>query len=259
MKHLSNPVLALALASLASAHAAEVPIDLNSWQKLGPVANGNWVVAPGGQSVTQTINDDPTFFVGPDSLINTVLRGRIVVNTTGDDDFIGFVMGYQGPSGTGNDMDFVLLDWKQNSQNNGGFRAQEGFALSRVKGTITSYLPGFWGHTEDSTWDVLGTNQSSTMGWADFTEYRFAITYLADRVTVAVTGGAFATETMVLDVAGSFPEGRFGFYNFSQANVTYSGFTVENLPPPVPEPGTWALLAAGLATVAGVARRSARA
>lgn len=244
---------ALALSGLAQ--AAEVPIDLNTWSKRGPAANGNWTVAPDGLSVTQSINGNPTFFVSSTSFVNTVLRGKIRVNTTSDDDFVGFVMGFNGPASTGNDMDFVLLDWKQTSQNNGGFLAQRGMALSRVQGTITQPLPGFWGHTESAEWDVLATNYGTTLGWADNTQYEFEIHYLANRVTVNVKGGAFATLTTMIDVAGNFPAGAFGFYNFSQPNVTYSGFTIENLPPPVPEPGTYVLLALGLAAIGWRVRR----
>ncbi|MEO5698241.1 MAG: PEP-CTERM sorting domain-containing protein [Burkholderiaceae bacterium] len=245
-----------AAATLAS--AVEVPVDLAAWSKQGPAANGNWTVAPGGGSVTQSINGDPTFFVGPTSFVDTVLRGKIRVNGSGDDDFIGFVMGYNAPIGTGNDMDFVLLDWKQSNQNFGGVLASEGFALSRVNGTITNYLPGFWGHNDSAGFDNLATNFSGTLGWADNVEYSFEILYQSDRVRVDVTGGAFASATTVLDVAGSFPAGRFGFYNYSQANVTYSGFTLEELPPPVvaiPEPASYAMLALGLTAVGWAARR----
>jgi hypothetical protein len=238
--------------------AAESPVDLTTWSKRGPAANGNWTVAPGGGSVTQSINGNPTFFVSPDSFLHTTLRGRIRVNSASDDDFIGFVMGFNGPVTTGNDMDFVLLDWKQTNQSDSGFLGSEGFALSRVNGTITNYSPGFWGHTDSAGFDNLATNFGSTMGWADTTEYAFEIQYGSDRVTVNVTGGAFASPTTVLDVAGSFPEGSFGFYNFSQANVTYSGFTLEDLPPPVagvPEPETYALMALGLVAIGLGTRR----
>ncbi len=257
LRSLSFAVLSAALVPL-QALAQAVPIDLNSWLETGPASNGVWTVSADGTSVTQSINGNPTFFVSPDSFVGTVLRGSIRVGGAGDDDYIGFVMGYTAPAGTGNDMNYVLLDWKQNDQSSGGFLAREGFALNRVNGTINDYLPGFWGHTDSPGFDVLGANFSTSNGWADSTTYSFEISYLADRVTVSLSGGAFAAPTTVLDVAGSFPTGRFGFYNYSQANVTYNGFTVEAAPPPIPaipEPSTYALMLAGLGALAIAARR----
>lgn len=239
------------LCACSLVHAAEVPIDLNTWSKRGPAANGTWTVAANGLSVLQTVNGNPTFFVSPDNQYNTVLRGKIKVETTGDDDFIGLVFGFNGPVTTGNDMDFVLFDWKQTNQPSGGFTAFEGFALSRVQGTITNYLPGFWGRTDSAGFDNLATNYSTSLGWADNTEYSFEVLYLADRVKVDVSGGAFGAGQTVFDIAGSFPDGRFGFYNYSQSNVRYSGLTLEVLPG-IPEPGSWALMALGLAAVGGL-------
>jgi hypothetical protein len=74
-----------------------IPIDLSNWTVEGNPANGNWEIASDSLSVLQKINGAPTFFVGPDTLINTVIRGNLKVETTGDDDFIGFVFGFQIP------------------------------------------------------------------------------------------------------------------------------------------------------------------
>lgn len=260
-----NPTIrGLLLAALTStwllAHAIEVPIDLTAWQKRGPAGNGSWAVAAGGGSVFQSINGDPTFFVSPTSQIDTTLRGTIRVETTGDDDFIGFVFGFSSPVGTGNDMNYVLFDWKQLDQASGGFTAREGFSLNRVQGTVTNYLPGFWGHTDSVGFDNLATNFGSTLGWADNTEYNFSILYQTGRVKVDIAGGAFGSGQTVLDVAGSFPAGAFGFYNYSQASVRYAGLTLEDTPSPppvtaIPEPETYALMLMGLAAVGFVARR----
>jgi len=59
-----------------------------------------------------------------------------------------------------------------------------------------------------------------------------------------------------LDIAGVFGNGRLAFYNFSQANVTYSAFEVVEGPfPAVPEPETYAMMLAGLGLLGFIARR----
>lgn len=262
---LATAAALLALAWLPVA-ADPVPIDLNTWSKRGPAANGNWVVAPDGSTVLQTINGNPTFFVSAADQINTTLRGRIRVQTTGDDDFIGFVFGFNAPVSTGNDMDFLLFDWKQTNQASGGFTAFEGFALSRVQGTITNYLPGFWGRTDSAGFDNLATNYGTALGWEDNVEYEFTMLYQTSRLKIDIAGGAFGTGTTIFDLAGNFPVGRFGFYNYSQAQVRYSGLTEQDTPPPppppddpnpVPAPGSLALAGLALVLAARQRRRSA--
>ncbi len=235
--------------------AGVIPIDLTTWSQAGPPGNGNWVVSPGGASVLQTTNGNPTFFVSPNEFFNTNVVGKFGVETTSDDDFIGFVFGFQSAdNGTvGSTNDFLLFDWKQTSQSFLG-AAEEGFALSRVNGSNAAVGNSSWNHDDDNTaFDVLATNQSSTLGWVDNQVYDFDLLYTNDRIRIAVApeGGVLAT---IFDITGTFQSGKFGFYNYSQSAVRYQSFTQSAVQPPggsVPEPGTLLAFAGIVATTLG--------
>jgi gliding motility-associated-like protein len=198
-----------------------VAIDLNTWVEEGDPAYGDWQVTTGGDSVLQVINGEPTFFVSPDSFINVIIRGSISVNTANDDDWIGFVFGYQDPDTISpNYYDFYLFDWKQNNQNFGGNAALEGYALSRVDGTVTNFPQTFAGKTSAQI-NVLQSQYSNTDGWIDFQTYNFALTYTNTRTVIEINGDT------LFNITGCFPPGRFGFYNYSQSQVSYSDFSYE--------------------------------
>ncbi|MFB2838045.1 PEP-CTERM sorting domain-containing protein [Floridanema evergladense] len=220
-----------AIAVSTTAYAAPTLIDLRTWTKEGPPANGNWVVSPDGTSVFQTINGYPTFFVSPDNFINTTINGKFKVEEKADDDFIGFVFGYQSPIAANgdkaNEFNFILFDWNQ------GINGQcpIGFSLAKVNGTITDYT-NFCKHKESNNFDLIKTDFGKGKGWKDYTEYDFSLLYQTDRIKIDIDG-----ET-IFDVSGKFQPGRFGFYNMSQSKVRYSGFTQEETSPSksVPEP-----------------------
>jgi hypothetical protein len=58
-------------------------------------------------------------------------------------------------------------------------------------------------------------------GWVRNVEYEFRISYGPTRLQVWVN------DVLQFDLAGTFPSGRLGFYNFSQANVIYRAFDLE--------------------------------
>ena len=236
--------LTIALASLAVllvvglANAA-APVNLNTWSQQGATGAGNWLVAADGSYVDQTINNAPTMFVSPNNFLGTTVSGSIEVRTTGDDDFIGFVFGYNSPLAGDpvNDMDLILLDWKQGTQSG----APAGFYLNKVLGThngAAGISNELWPHTDSASLDLtqLGSPLVNA-GWQDNQVYAFDLVYQQTKIEIYIQGGtgAFATKQKVYDVdiadhlglfpGDVFPDGRFGFYNHSQASVRYSSFT----------------------------------
>jgi hypothetical protein len=230
----------------SAASATSVPVDLSGWTAEG--GSSSWAVQTGNDSVIQGINGDPTFFFKPGSDDRgTTLKGTIRVNTTNDDDFIGFVLGYQAGEHNSATADFWLIDWKQADQNAGGSygTGTAGIALSHVTGAGS--LENYWQHDGVVNEVARGTNLGST-GWADNTEYSFDLVFTSSKIEVFVDG------VLEISEAGSFGNGAFGFYNYSQDQVEYAGLTTA---PAVPLPAALPLLLAGFGAfgVAGLRRK----
>jgi hypothetical protein len=258
------------LASVATASAAVV--DLSTWTAASyPAVSGFgagvWTVAPGGGSVTQSVNGQPTIFYSDFNAQGSSVSGTIR-SGGGDDDYIGFVLGYNPGDISNSSANYLLVDWKSGSQNfdfgapssSPGGIAASGLAVSRVTGIPDA--DEFWQHA-----NLAGTGAGSGLtqlqrgatlgntGWAVNTDYTFKFDFGPNNLQV------FVNNTLQLNIAGNFSDGRMGFYNFSQAGVNYSAFTREtgSFPPGgggnVPDAGSsLALLACGLGAL-GFARR----
>ena len=184
---------------------------------------GEWVILNDGQLVNQTKNTKyPTFFVSSEEFINDEITGTIRVNDTVDDDFVGFVLGFNSVTttgfGGGDIFEFILLDWKSVEQAG----AKEGFTLSRVRNTVN--LTGseennvLWTHDIEKV-EILASKYGSQMGWLRNVEYVFEFKYTSENVTIELNGED------LFRVEGEFKPGSFGFYNLSQADVDYYGFS----------------------------------
>jgi hypothetical protein len=213
------------LLSLCASTAFAAEINLSSWtvQDYSPGA-GNWTVQSGNTSVVQSRNGQPTVFLSDQSALGTDIQGKVKVTTFSDNDFIGFVLGFDNGDFSDPLADYLLIDWKQGNQD----VSKVGLAVSRVTGIPPE--PGFWGHVNGVTELARGLTLGST-GWVENTDYTFGFVFTQTNLKVTVNG------VLQIDLPGSFSGGNFGFYNYSQAFVTYSGFTQDVLPPPPPPNG----------------------
>lgn len=242
--------------------ASADPVDLSSWSALSltfPTGQpaGSWILGPGNTYVDQVVNADPSFYLNNLNQTSYSMDGSFEVRTAGDDDYVGFVFGYQ------NSSNFYLFDWKQEDQEYGQNYATEGMTIKKMTGStgdglVDLSLAEFFENEHDyEGMDVLAQNQGSTMGWADNTVYDFHLDFNQnpDEIHVVVTEGAVILwDVTVTD--STFSSGEFGFYNYSQALVRYSGFeqTGGVIVDVIPAPGA-ALLAGIGACFAGWMRR----
>ena len=258
IKSKCSTILSIIFSSIISTTAFAGLIDLSGWTIDG---SGNWVL-PGApnNSVLQTLNSRPTVFFNNANSQGLSLSGSIKVETTSDDDFVGFVLGYDDNDlfGSNATTDFILIDWKQGTQ--GGWDA--GMSISRVTGSIDASGVD----TNADAWDHVGNvsfiERAATLGhtgWSDHTEYLFEISFTASNIRVEVDG------VEQFNINGTFEDGSFGFYNFSQPNVRYAGIEEDVLPPqcgdpgqppcPISEPLSLGIFALGIAGLAVLRRK----
>ncbi len=218
-----------------SATVAATPVDLSTWSQNG---TGNWDLSINNQSVLQTANTTtPAVFFNNSNSQGISLSGQISVND-GDDDFIGFVLGYNDGDSTNTNADYLLIDWKQAAQSAFSATSPAGLAISAISGTFSA--TDFWGHTGVVQELQRATNLGNT-GWNNSQIYDFDILFTATNVQVSVDG------VLELDINGNFSNGSFGFYNFSQPNILYSSIEADVVN--APTPGVFLLLLAGLSAM----------
>ena len=203
-------------------------VDLSEWTEIDyGFPNGilgDWRLEDDGASVKQYVNGGMTFFVSDFDLLGSQFTGRIVVEQSGDDDFIGMVFGFQQNQETGLPDDYYLVSWKQTAA--GG--AEEGLKLAKVTGTgLSGNRPNLWDlESSDPHVEILVVGPA--VGWQDQTEYDFQLDYQSDgSIELSISRTTDGQEIWSVNHTDPAPlgGGKVGFYNFSQPAVRYTNLS----------------------------------
>ncbi len=210
-------------------------MKLTSWDVIEYDCPGNtsanWVLSDEDTTATQKNNSDPSILVcdsnsdnDSDSDSDCVLQDDIIQGTWrvdksgyNDDDFMGFVFGYQDRGR------YYLFDWKRAGQ-----ITCRGMKVQIISMPVNSDCLSV---CTASDGNILGTHD---IGWQFDTDYKFRLEFHP---------GEFIITIMQTDDKGddkllrsftvpddTYLTGKFGFYNYSQDNVVYKSFTQEILP-----------------------------
>lgn len=221
--------------------------------------NPNYICDPNGTARRQTVNGKPAIVLSDLVVENVRITGHISVETSGDDDLIGFLWGWQNPKNA------YLMTWKQLNQNwtaNCG-NAPAGIAIKKIDGapgapSTISFNAAFGFNATDYQYScAVGWSQSRanagllndasiflmapgdpgshTTGWADFLTYRVEFYYTPDRTRILVyaddlqSGSTDTLVTSLLIEDSSYPAGAFAFFSNSQEQVQFGDFTLASL------------------------------
>jgi hypothetical protein len=222
-------------------------------------ANPNYLCDPSGTARRQTINGKPAIVLSDLVVEDVRITGFMSVETTSDDDLIGFLWGWQNPKQA------YLLTWKQLSQNWTARcgNAPAGIAIKKLDGALaapatisfnasfgysaTDYIyscADAWSQSranasllKDDTLFLLapGDPGSHAVGWRDSLTYRFEFFYTPMRTRIVVyeddlmTGSTDTWVTTLTVDDSSYPSGAFAFFSNSQEQVAFGDFTLASL------------------------------
>ena len=183
-----------------------------------------WELAEDRLSVFQSVNSDPGVYVSSLPAMNIGdIEFTIAVESTNDDDLVGVVLGFDDGEFDAASASYLLIDWKQETQDGGGDFgiADEGLAVSLVTGDTN--VIDLWSHPENSTVRELARGATlGSAGWEDNVTSTWTLNYTETTLTLSVNG----VEELDIQAADfgldGFPQGTLGFYNYSQERVRYT-------------------------------------
>jgi|GEM_PF-4732922 len=202
-----------------------VPVDLTGWSEsaIGGSGDGNWFIADSANAARVDNNIRYPVFLQSEPIQGAYRFKTSIKVEAPQKDHLGFILGLQSIGDAGEDVDFLLLDWKHSDARYRGVPAPEGWRLSAFKGTLpktldrTSLVERFWGHADPALITPLATETGPETGWQFGRTYEVEIAYSNSEISLIVDG------ENVLRHQGAFPTvSAMGLYSYSQSNLEFS-------------------------------------
>ena len=182
-------------------------VELTDWTAVG---NGVWNLQSNDLSVQQTENSSVIYFLSPYDVQNRKITYQMKVSGSTDNDWIGFVVGYQDSS---NYSYFTLT----RSEQTGAGNPLDGWNFIEVSNGVST---------------TLSSDESNyTKGWELDADYNVTVSYTSGETSIHLQGGtlAFANGSSLVELSRQNPSGKFGFYGSSQDGITFSNLKFETL------------------------------
>jgi hypothetical protein len=197
------------------------PVDLSKWSvvqyPVGGQGPAEWVLEQNNTVARQRKNADPSILVSDFNFSNDQVRGGFRADLpVADDDFMGFVFGYQ------DQQHYYLFDWKKATQSDGADGvAQVGMSVKIVDADAPLTVRDLW--NTDTKGAQVRTIYHNSIPWEFGVDYDFSLEFHPGQFTIIVSRGATTLAEIQMQDS-TYTTGKFGFYNFSQGPVSYSGF-----------------------------------